>query len=347
MVPPKPSTAVPRGLYNMGNTCYMNSIAQCMLHTPSIRRWVSSIDVAGSTTRNMEIHQQLALHLISDLQKVLRADHGQSRSSPKDSIAMFLSKTVGAVQSMDGIISIGGRGQQDAQEFLSLVLRGILEMEEKGTIKFDSTVVECPGSLQDTLSGSTCTALRCRSCQSSRFRTYPWSILTVPVSNAHRTLSDCIGTYVSPTIHEGLNALFCDVCKSKQPTDDFTALVSSPQTLFIHLNIFEFRSDTVRKSTSTVDLPRKYILCHPSANNTVTSSQYRLCAVVVHTGPSVHSGHYLSYVSPEGNKWFRCDDENVSSVPKSGMTFLKSRKRATYTPYLAVYEKEEEQTTGN
>jgi ubiquitin C-terminal hydrolase len=43
------------------------------------------------------------------------------------------------------------------------------------------------------------------------------------------------------------------------------------------------------------------------------SAIYRLYAVLVHLGYGCDSGHYFAYVKAPDGKWFRMDDEDVSS----------------------------------
>ncbi len=38
------------------------------------------------------------------------------------------------------------------------------------------------------------------------------------------------------------------------------------------------------------------------------SLNYRLYAVLVHVGSSMHSGHYYSYVRSPNNRWYKADD---------------------------------------
>ncbi len=41
---------------------------------------------------------------------------------------------------------------------------------------------------------------------------------------------------------------------------------------------------------------------------------YLLCGVVVHSGLSVHSGHYVAYVRNSAGKWYCANDDAVYQV---------------------------------
>jgi ubiquitin carboxyl-terminal hydrolase 36/42 len=44
------------------------------------------------------------------------------------------------------------------------------------------------------------------------------------------------------------------------------------------------------------------------------SVKYQLYGVLVHSGPSVHSGHYYCYVKGPNGLWHRMDDDLVTQV---------------------------------
>lgn len=41
------------------------------------------------------------------------------------------------------------------------------------------------------------------------------------------------------------------------------------------------------------------------------NTKYSIFAIIVHTGRSIRSGHYISFIK-RFNKWYFCDDESVS-----------------------------------
>lgn len=44
------------------------------------------------------------------------------------------------------------------------------------------------------------------------------------------------------------------------------------------------------------------------------SGYYTLQAVLTHRGRSSSSGHYVGWVRQSGDKWIKCDDDNISPV---------------------------------
>lgn len=57
--------------------------------------------------------------------------------------------------------------------------------------------------------------------------------------------------------------------------------------------------------------------------------RYELCAYVVHSGGSLHGGHYYSYVKRD-EKYYLCDDASVRELPDFDQT--------AHQKYIAIYE---------
>ena len=53
-------------------------------------------------------------------------------------------------------------------------------------------------------------------------------------------------------------------------------------------------------------------------------------------GSSVKSGHYVGWIKQKG-KWYKCDDEKVSSVTKQSVQRLKGGSEA-HSAYICLYK---------
>lgn len=96
------------GLRNIGNTCFMNSIIQCLSHTKDLTRYLKTkIDIRSSTAAKDS-------KIVTEFSKLIKEMWSNSASSVTPSELKF------AFSSKHRMYS--GCSQQDAQEFLRFFL---------------------------------------------------------------------------------------------------------------------------------------------------------------------------------------------------------------------------------
>jgi ubiquitin C-terminal hydrolase len=89
-----------------------------------------------------------------------------------------------------------------------------------------------------------------------------------------------------------------------------------PSMLCVHLKRFTFdmMRGYMRKVTKDIQYTETLDMApYVSKETKCKSAIYRLYAVLVHLGYGCDSGHYFAYVKAPDGKWFRMDDEDVSS----------------------------------
>ena len=126
--------------------------------------------------------------------------------------------------------------------------------------------------------------------------------------------------------HQGeiLNDYTCSQCGSQNSTVKTLSIIALPRVLVIHLSRFR----GLHKIDSYVRFPAQASIKYKIDNN-VYNTQYRITGIVVHKGPSIAQGHYISYVRA-GETWFKADDGTITGVLWSTVC----RKRA----YMLFYE---------
>ncbi|XP_074971376.1 ubl carboxyl-terminal hydrolase 18 [Phalacrocorax aristotelis] len=199
--------------------------------------------------------------------------------------------------------------------------------------------------------------LACQKCSHETKRNS--SMLTLPLSvldsnsQALRTLEDCLQYFFHPEELNVHNMCFCVQCGRKTPFLQSMKLVHLPQTLTIHLKRFCFeQSAYIHKLSHYLPFPQDLdfnaILTENQCqadDNEKAAWQYELFAVVAHSG-STSCGHYCAYIrSLTEHKWYCFNDSEVCQVLWDDVkcTYGHSSLHWGETAYLLAYMKKHPQ----
>ncbi|XP_031445767.1 ubl carboxyl-terminal hydrolase 18 isoform X2 [Phasianus colchicus] len=319
------------GLYNIGQTCCLNSLLQVFfmnIHFTKILRRIS-VPVCGTQKKKNVPYQMLLL-----LEKMQCGK--QKAVSPKELAICLVAHGVTMFVQYDA-----------AQLFLTLW--NLLKKQMKNP--------ELVEKLSDLYTISVQEHLTCQTCSSETKRNS--SMLTLPVSlldsDSHmlKTLEECLQCFFRPEELTGHNMCFCEHCGKKTPFQQSVKLVHLPQTLTIHLKRFCFgRSAYIHKISSCLPFPQDLdfnaVLTEQQCqayDNEKAAWQYELFAVVAHSG-STSYGHYCAYIrSLTECKWYCFNDSLVEQVSWDDVksTYGHSDLSWGQTAYLLFYMRKHRQ----
>ncbi|XP_053526034.1 ubiquitin carboxyl-terminal hydrolase 8 isoform X3 [Artibeus jamaicensis] len=278
------------GLRNLGNTCYMNSILQCLCNAPHLADYFNRNCYQDDINRsNLLGHKGEVAEEFGIIMKALWT--GQYRYiSPKD-----FKITIGKINDQ-----FAGYSQQDSQELLLFLMDGLHEDLNKG--QFKSTV-------------------QCLTCHRKSRTFEAFMYLSLPLASTSKcTLQDCLRLFSKEEKLTDNNRFYCSHCRARRDSLKKIEIWKLPPVLLVHLKRFSYDGRWKQKLQTSVDFPlenldlSQYVI---GPKNNV--KKYNLFSVSNHYG-GLDGGHYTAYCKNAARqRWFKFDDHEVSDISVSSV----------------------------
>ncbi|KAJ3176379.1 Ubiquitin carboxyl-terminal hydrolase 21 [Geranomyces variabilis] len=309
------------GLKNLYNTCYMNSILQCLLASELLVGYIESRDFAVQMSKASASMGRVAAGFGELLQRFMRLrtgavlDPGRFKTTIDDWNPMFR-----------------GDSQHDAQEFLRSLLEGLhqdlnriqerpafaytaeefdkLCDADKARVSWNRYHASNDSAIADLFVGQLCSILECQKCRhtSSSYEEF-WDLsLPVPegLGETYKTIEQCVKEFAKEELLEGYK---CTECRSTESTTKRLQIVREPKLLVIHVKRF------ATNGAGFCTKIRDDIACQLhnfSLNSAGAGARYDLFAACTHRG-GFGGGHYIANIkNPDSGEWHEMDDETVS-----------------------------------
>jgi len=366
--PPAPGAV---GMHNLGNSCFLNSIIQCLNHIAPLTQYFLEGNYSKEINRKNPLGSggHVATAYSTLLKEVWSGNY--SALAPR-----LLKQTVASFAPQ-----FRNSFQHDSQEFCQFLMDGLHEdcnrvtnkpyVEElegfgmkdevaasetwrKHLLRHDSIIVDrCQGMHRSHLT--------CPSCGRESIKFDVFSTVSLPVvlgdkegsSNHVLRVEDCIEKFLEGEQLDEMNAWYCQGCKKHVCALKMIALWSVPDVLILHLKRFQFENCSVSnnilrsKIDNTVKFPidnldlRKYVLGPIDED---APPVYNLFGVSEHVGTTATSGHYTATVrNCKDGRWYRYNDahvgETTGDAAVTGGAYLLFYQRAKGTARWGGLEK--------
>ncbi|XP_063441731.1 ubiquitin carboxyl-terminal hydrolase 2-like [Mytilus trossulus] len=329
------------GLRNLGNTCFMNSVLQCLSNTKPLLEYCLKEDyLLDKNTSTSSLKGQLITAYAKLMEGIWKdKDSSVSPNSFKTQIQRFAPRFM-------------GYAQQDAQEFLRYLLEGLHEDVNRVTKKPKPVTIKDEDFPQDKdkgqeywrvyltydnshivdiFVGQLRSTLNYHDCGHKSTTFDPFWDLSVPIPKGRSdvTLQSCINLFMKEEELDHDERPTCSKCKRKSACSKSFAVQKFPQILVIHFKRFS-QGRYSQKVSTRVEFPDSLDVTEYSSEKGNTKIIYNLYAVSNHSG-SVHSGHYTaSCKHPYSGDWFHFNDNRVSST--------SAHSTVSSEAYLVFYE---------
>lgn len=329
------------GLRNLGNTCFMSSILQCLCRNKLLRDYFCKKNYDKDLN---EVHAptkgRLAIAFAGLMDDVWTRDEGCiTPSLLKAEVQKYARR-------------FSGSQQQDAQEFLRFFIEGIhddlnvikkkptlsilddsqLSDEEKSQVYWQRYLSREKSVIQDIFVGQLKSTLFCTTCQFRSVTYDPFWDLSLPIPRSTRLedadINHCFQAFTQEEVLDGEEKPTCEKCKKRRKCTKRFLLERFPRILVIHLKRFSgqrYRTKLDTKVKFPFELQLDEFAANPGCKVT-----YTLFGVSNHMG-GTYGGHYTAYCKhPDTQKWHLYNDSRVTEIPLS--------KVCSSSAYVLFYE---------
>ncbi|PKI83659.1 ubiquitinyl hydrolase 1 [Malassezia vespertilionis] len=318
------------GLYNRGNTCYMNSVMQALLHTPPLATAMLTQSLPVLLGRYGIPHtpkQAVKFSSMFNAVAALKEFFERAWQNGAHPAATAPSQFINNLRKFAKPLRPGR--QEDAHEYLRLLLEAMQQASicfAKEKPKFNDPVLSTT-LVQSTFGGRLRSRVTCHSCRHNSDTYDPIMDLSLDVRKGINSVKQALDVFTAPESLSGTEKYRCDHCKKRVDATKRFSIDAAPFALTVHLKRFGIFGNKINHAVSFGERLHlgKYMsertkglgADEASLSMVGAAQQYRLYAVVHHFGSGPNVGHYVASTRAPDGQWMRMDDSCVTRMSRS------------------------------